>query len=222
MKKIVLCILTLVMMLSCGITVFATENSTDETEFTIDISDLIEMKGKGYVRVSVHTPLGFSGTVIVELEASDGTTKTFEIRRSSDWFDGCWFKEGTCKVKKAYVFDTDAFTAEADVSSVNIDHDVRSEINIQVLENPDAPEWNATWTPPATDASQATSPEQITEPATISETTATERETTPVETEPENSSESSKAFPTSVLILSALAIIVVIFCIKRIPNENKK
>ncbi len=221
MKKIFLCILTFLIICSTGITAFAAETTPEETEFTIDISDLIEMKGKGYVHITVDTPFGFSGTVVMELEGSDGTVKTFQIRRTNDWLDGDWFKEGPCTVKNVYVYDTDMFLAEADVSSVNIDHDVDARIHVQVLENPDSPEWNATWTPPTADASQDTAPAPTTESTEAAEDATAETPAVSEETIPNAPAENKTTFPISLLLLSSLAVIVIVFCVKQGSKENE-
>lgn len=210
----------LVLMLLMATTAFAEESESDAVDFTMDISDLIEMNGKGYCRVFADTPNGFSGTVMVELESSDGESSTLEIRWANEWKQGIWLKEGPCTVKNAYVYDTDQFLAAAETDTVNIDHDVDAEIHIKVSENPDAPELVPSWSTTATDASQNTDPEQITEPVTIPETANTDTETMPIETEPEESAETSHKFPTTVVVGSLLSIAVLVFLTHN-KHENK-
>lgn len=218
MKKIILCLLILVMLLSANTFVYAAD-SEDETEFTIDISDIIEMKDSGYVRIFAETPYGFSGSVMVELEDSSGKEETLEIRWNDEWKQGIWLKEGPCTVKRTYVYDTDEFLAEAEADTVNIDHDVDAEIHIRVFENPNAPELIPSWSSTAYETSE---PEQNSEtkpdnePVIIPET-----ETTPSETMSEKPSADSPKFPIKILIISILSVVVIIFCLKRSNSENK-
>ena len=110
----------------------ATEIPDDSTDFTIDISDMIDMDGKGYLNITVTPPECFSGSVMVDLESADGTKSTVEIRWIDHWEKGVWLTEGICHIKNVYVYDTDLFLAEADKAEIKIDHNSDAAVNINV------------------------------------------------------------------------------------------
>ena len=219
MKKAFLLMMTICVIISSMAFSAYAEEPTDETEFTIDISDLLPMNGFGYVKIQVDsTPKGFSGMVMVELEDSDGEKIEEGIRYQDHWSKGIYIKEGSCKILRVYVYESDQYLASCEVDHIDVDHNEDQVLSVQVIKNPDAPELIPSWTSSKPDAESTDETVQTSVPtdATAASTTTSES-TDPAEIP----TDSTMHFPWALLLGTGAAVAVLFFCIRGAKKKNK-
>ena len=105
-KRILCAALLLGLLLSVSCPVFAAEGDIkiDETKSLLEDSDT---SGEGYLRVEATTPVGFEGTLCVELRRGFKSV-TVQLSPYEYYISGQYLEPGTYTVKKAYALNDDS------------------------------------------------------------------------------------------------------------------
>lgn len=187
-KRIFRAVLLLGLLISVSCPVFAAEGDIriDETKSLLEDSDT---SGEGYLRVEAATPVGFEGTLCVELRRGFSKSVTIQLSPYEYYISGQYLEPGTYTVKKAYALNDASAIVTADPDEVVIDTDGDVLLQLTVTTDPkEDEEWLAmmeTYTYPelpSDPVTEATEPaEESTDCDTVPVTTAV-RETAPIET----------------------------------------
>ena len=148
-----------------------------------------DTSGEGYLRVEATTPVGFEGTLCVELRRGFFKSVTIQLSPYEYYISGQYLEPGTYTVKKAYALNDDSAIVTADLDEVVIDTDGDVLLQLTVTTDPkEDEEWLAmmeTYTypelpsDPVTEATEPTAESTDCEIVTV--TTGDARETAPVE-----------------------------------------
>ena len=186
-KRILCAALLLGLLLSVSCPVFAAEGDIkiDETKSLLEDSDT---SGEGYLRVEATTPVGFEGTLCVELRRGFKSV-TIQLSPYEYYISGQYLEPGTYTVKKAYALNDDSAIVTADSDEVVVDTDGDVLLQLTVTTDPKADEeWLAmmeTYTypelpsDPVTEATEP--PEESTSYEIVTVTTGDAQETAPIE-----------------------------------------
>lgn len=186
-KRILCAALLLGLLLSVSCPVFAAEGDIkiDETKSLLEDSDT---SGEGYLRVEATTPVGFEGTLCVELRRGFKSV-TVQLSPYEYYISGQYLEPGTYTVKKAYALNDDSAIVTADSDEVVVDTDGDVLLQLTVTTDPKADEeWLAmmeTYTypelpsDPVTEATE--SPEESTSYEIVTVTTGDAQKTAPIE-----------------------------------------
>lgn len=186
-KRILCAALLLGLLLSVSCPVFAAEGDIkiDETKSLLEDSDT---SGEGYLRVEATTPVGFEGTLCVELRRGFKSV-TVQLSPYEYYISGQYLEPGTYTVKKAYALNDDSAIVTADSDEVVVDTDGDVLLQLTVTTDPKADEeWLAmmeTYTypelpsDPVTEATET--PEESTSYEIVTVTTGDAQETAPIE-----------------------------------------
>lgn len=186
-KRILCVALLLGLLLSVSCPVFAAEGDIkiDETKSLLEDSDT---SGEGYLRVEATTPVGFEGTLCVELRRGFKSV-TVQLSPYEYYISGQYLEPGTYTVKKAYALNDDSAIVTADSDEVVVDTDGDVLLQLTVTTDPKADEeWLAmmeTYTypelpsDPVTEAAEP--PEESTSYEIVTVTTGDAQETAPIE-----------------------------------------
>lgn len=186
-KRILCAALLLGLLLSVSCPVFAAEGDIkiDETKSLLEDSDT---SGEGYLRVEATTPVGFEGTLCVELRRGFKSV-TVQLSPYEYYISGQYLEPGTYTVKKAYALNDDSAIVTADSDEVVVDTDGDVLLQLTVTTDPKADEeWLAmmeTYTypelpsDPVTEATE--SPVESTSYEIVTVTTGDAQETAPIE-----------------------------------------
>lgn len=186
-KRILCAALLLGLLLSVSCPVFAAEGDIkiDETKSLLEDSDT---SGEGYLRVEATTPVGFEGTLCVELRRGFKSV-TVQLSPYEYYISGQYLEPGIYTVKKAYALNDDSAIVTADSDEVVVDTDGDVLLQLTVTTDPKADEeWLAmmeTYTypelpsDPVTEATEQ--PEESTSYEIVTVTTGDAQETAPIE-----------------------------------------
>lgn len=186
-KRILCAALLLGLLLSVSCPVFAAEGDIkiDETKSLLEDSDT---SGEGYLRVEATTPVGFEGTLCVELRRGFKSV-TVQLSPYEYYISGQYLEPGTYTVKKAYALNDDSAIVTADSDEVVVDTDGDVLLQLTVTTDPKADEeWLAmmeTYTypelpsDPVTEATEP--PVESTSYEIVTVTTGDAQETAPIE-----------------------------------------
>lgn len=186
-KRILCAALLLGLLLSVSCPVFAAEGDIkiDETKSLLEDSDT---SGEGYLRVEATTPVGFEGTLCVELRRGFKSV-TVQLSPYEYYISGQYLEPGTYTVKKAYALNDDSAIVTADSDEVVVDTDGDVLLQLTVTTDPKADEeWLAmmeTYTYPELPSDPVTEttepPEESTSYEIVTVTTGDAQETAPIE-----------------------------------------
>ena len=148
-----------------------------------------DTSGEGYLRVEATTPVGFEGTLCVELRRGFFKSVTIQLSPYEYYISGQYLEPGTYTVKKAYALNDASAIVTADLDEVVIDTDGDVLLQLTVTTDPkEDEEWLAmmeTYTYPelpSDPVTEATEPaEESTDCEIVTVTTGDAQETTPVE-----------------------------------------
>ncbi len=187
-KRIFCAVLLLGLLISVSCPVLAAEGDIkiDETKSLLEDSDT---SGEGYLRVEATTPVGFEGTLCVELRRGFFKSVTIQLSPYEYYISGQYLEPGTYTVKKAYALNDASAIVTADLDEVVIDTDGDVLLQLTVTTDPkEDEEWLAmmeTYTYPelpSDPVTEATEPvEESTDCEIVTVTTGDAQETTPVE-----------------------------------------
>lgn len=129
-------LLSLTLVISCGLPALAvsSEIRIDETTTLLEDSST---RQTGYLTVEAETPVGFEGTLCVDLQRKWSFQKTtIQISPIDYYIGGQYLEPGDYTVKKAYALSDDTVAVEADLEEVTVALDGDAHLLLTVTSDP--------------------------------------------------------------------------------------
>lgn len=109
----------------------ANANIVEETFLPMETPSL---DGWGYLAVTADPPVGFEGTLCVELRRQDsGEKEILEVTSLAYYAGGIWLREGIYQLTDAYVLGSDHFSVLASANEIQISQEEDAKISLQVV-----------------------------------------------------------------------------------------
>lgn len=181
-KKIGTASAALVLLVFCAVPVFAASSDVRIDETTTLLEDS-STRQTGYLTVEAETPVGFEGTLCVDLQKRWSFQKTtIQISPIDYYIGGQYLEPGDYTVKKVYALNDDTVAVEANLEEVTVALDGDAHLLLTVTSDPASEEaWLAmmeTYTLPDL-PTDAAAPDESIAPTETSQTI----DTTPSENE---------------------------------------
>ena len=109
----------------------ANANIVEETFLPMETPSL---DGWGYLAVTADPPVGFEGTLCVELRRQDsGEKEILEVTSLAYYAGGIWLREGIYQLTDAYVLGSDHFSVLASANEIQISQEEDAKISLQLV-----------------------------------------------------------------------------------------
>ena len=228
-RKILTLTLALLLLLGCAIPALAAHAEPEATRETYIVEESRKpldpeevLKKFGYIGLRGIPPLGFSGTILVEIRSLDtDEVTTLELTYSNMYINGTNLPKGDYVIDRAYLKNGDHFYVDvSEIGTLHLTREKKTYVDLVIRVNdeiqeeldhirndfvPNPPAADPTETAPAWEVtvSETTAPEAIPETTTETTTPAELESTAPSDTQTEKD---SSLLPKIVTSLAAVAL----------------
>ena len=230
-RKILTLTLALLLLLGCAIPALAAHAEPEATRETYIVEESRKpldpeevLKKFGYIGLRGIPPLGFSGTILVEIRSLDtDEVTTLELTYSNMYINGTNLPKGDYVIDRAYLKNGDHFYVDvSEIGTLHLTREKKTYVDLVIRVNdeiqeeldhirndfvPNPPAAEPTETAPAADVtvSETTAPEAIPETTTETTTPAELESTAPSDTQTEKESGLLSKIVTSLAAVALFA-----------------
>ena len=230
-RKILTLTLALLLLLGCAIPALAAHAEPEATRETYIVEESRKpldpeevLKKFGYIGLRGIPPLGFSGTILVEIRSLDtDEVTTLELTYSNMYINGTNLPKGDYVIDRAYLKNGDHFYVDvSEIGELHLTREKKTYVDLVIRVNdeiqeeldhirndfvPNPPAAEPTETAPAGEVtvSETTAPEAIPETTTETTTPAEPESTAPSDTQTEKDSRLLSKIVTSLAAVALFA-----------------